>query len=119
MTKKILLLVVVLIVAAALYWYFGDKGSRDNRLSSEIAAELEIAESSIEGEVLLIDKRVALVRTGRVERTPEGNKFVEYNKTVVFADQGEMISRIKVGDRVVFYGEDGETFLTKRLEVLR
>lgn len=125
---------VVLLVVAGLWFYF----SRPEELASEKAAKLEIAETSFEGEVISISSNEVVISSGKVERTKQGNQFVQYDKTISFADKiqfvsnGEeteielkdIISHIKVGDRAVFYGSGninsltGETFTADRIELL-
>jgi len=126
---------VVLLVVAGLWFYFSN---RPEELASEKAAKLEIAGSSFEGEVMSISSSEAVIRSGKVERTEQGNQFVQYDKTISFADKikfvsngeeieielADIISYIKVGDKAVFYGSGNinspadETFIVDRVELL-
>ena len=126
MTKKILayVLVVVILVLAG-YAFYKMKGG--NALSSERAASLDIAEYSVEGQVVSIGKDSLVISTGRVERTAEGNQFVSYERTVRLADTiqfsenaqksemgvAKLLQTVKVKDRVVFYGSGSANSLTE------
>lgn len=121
MTKKFVLSILVLAVAGGALWtYYSNK---DQKLSYEIAADLPIAESSLEGEVVSETNDGVVIKTGRIERTEKGNVLVEYEKSIKFSDKidfvtklnpltikadvvsmSEALKRLEVGDRAVFYG---------------
>lgn len=112
--KSILLFLFVLLLAGALWYFFG----REEKLASEIAAELTIAEASVEGLVLSRTGDTLMIQAARVERGEEGNRVAMYERRVTLMPEAAGGSNLKAGDRAVFYGTDEEPFKAYRVEVL-
>src|SRR3989344_1024012 len=86
-------------------------------LAWEKAAKSAVSEFSLEGQVVSVEENILVVKTGRVEKTEEGNKFVYYDQKVTLS--GQMIPG--VGDRAIFYGSNvpaRENFSAHRAEII-
>ena len=132
--KLYTLLAVVLVLVGVLVYL----SIRPEKLAFEKAADLELSEISFEGRVVSIQPDQVIISTGKVERTDDGNQFVEYEKVINFADEIKFVASgvvtdikledlslyLQLMDRVVFYGSgdanlvNDDGFIANRIEFL-
>lgn len=108
-TISLIVLVVLIIVGGIMFWF----KSREVSTITEQVANMDIKTFSLNGTVTKLEPNKIYFKTGSVQKTSEGNKFVEEEKIVlvnsstVFNKTGVTISYsfndLKVDESITVY----------------
>jgi len=132
-----LLLILIIVIFGVTTLYFSKQ--RTSELPVERASRVDISEFSFGGEIIAIGELDITLKTGWVERTDAGNKFVEHEIVVKLNSDTKMwlitggsklpmttenpISNLQNNDKLTVYSQEspynGSAITAIRIEVFR